>query len=237
MNAWKIAAGISCCLILTAGCSICQHPNYNCGPVWSPDACQNCDLDYRAGSILNRRGRGVPAAGDAPIASKPAPRGEHEAEVAARESDESDSQDEATTVDPEQRTPKRAATVDVEQGTPKHSADVDTEEPAPTPAPVERQAEQSPPTREILPEAPGPNDLPVGKVDAPPGTKEGETRIVSVSDRRLDDVNKSPKPVAAQRNSPQPTSKQPGDDSDGWRPAANHQDPLETATQPREIVR
>ena len=56
MKAWKIVAGISCCSILATGCSMCQHPSFDCGPVWSQGTCLISNPDYRAGSILNRSG-------------------------------------------------------------------------------------------------------------------------------------------------------------------------------------
>ncbi len=73
MKAWKIAAGILCCLVLASGCGMGQHPYYDCGPVWSQGACPNCDPDYRAGSILNRHGPGVLTGEEAPRAIEPAP--------------------------------------------------------------------------------------------------------------------------------------------------------------------
>ncbi len=64
--------GISCCLILAAGCTICQDPYYDCGPVWSRGRCQNCDPNYRSGSVLNRHAPGTVVAQDAPRTGKPA---------------------------------------------------------------------------------------------------------------------------------------------------------------------
>ena len=211
MNTWRIAAGISCCLLLTTGCCQCQHPYDNCGPVWSQGACQNCNPDYRAGSVLNRHAQGVLAANDAPRTAESAPRVAQADRVAARKSDESAPQVRATTVAQRRRTPK--------------------------PAPADGQPVQSPPKSTGVLKAPSPNDLPAGTVAAPAGTKEGDTRILSVTDRRLDEPTKGPQPVAAQRKAPQRTAETASEDLDGWRPAAPHQDPVETATQSREIVR
>ncbi len=187
MKAWKIAAGISCCLILATGCSMCQHPYYDCGPVWSQGVCQNCNPDYRAGSILNRHGPGVLAAEDAPERRR--------TRRASRRSGAScrnrrrrsrtqpvrrivSSQVRATTVAQQRRTPKRA--------------------PAEAKRLRRRQRARScprRPCRAICRRAPLPH---------PPGTKEGDTRILSVTDRRLDELQRIPKPVAAQRKAPQP---------------------------------
>ncbi len=63
MKVWRIAAGVSCCLSLVAGCcNMCQDPYIDCGPVWSRGASLKCNPDYRAGSILNR-----PEAGALPV--------------------------------------------------------------------------------------------------------------------------------------------------------------------------
>ena len=72
MKAWRIAAGISCCLTLASGCGMCQHPYYDCGPVWSRGTCLNCNPDYRAGSILNRQGPDPLAASDGLETDEPA---------------------------------------------------------------------------------------------------------------------------------------------------------------------
>jgi hypothetical protein len=79
--------------------------------------------------------------------------------------------------------------------------------------------------------------LPSGTVPAPPGTKEGDTRILSVTDRRLDELQRTSKPLAGNRNSPQRTVEKPSEDLGGWRPVATHQEPTETATQLQEIDR
>jgi len=85
-------------------------------------------------------------------------------------------------------------------------------------------------------ETPSPNDLPLGTVAAPLGTKEGETRILSVTDRRLDEHQGNSKPEAAEGKSQQ-KAEQPSKDLGGWRPVMPHQDPTETATQSRGIDR
>ncbi len=215
MHAWRIAAAISCCSILTTGCCMCQHPSYDCGPVWSQGVCQNCNPDYRAGSVLNRHGPGVLTAEDAPRVAQPAPHTAARVAQAARArphgSDASDSHVRATVVAQQQRPQKRS--------------------------PAERPSAHSPPKRTVPPAAPSPHDLPVHTVAAPPGTREGHTRILSTTDRRLDEPQERPKPVAAQGKSPQRTAEKPSGDFDGWRPVAPHQDPIETATQSRDINR
>ena len=70
MRAGKLVAGISCVWILASGCSMCQHPSYDCGPVWTQNGCANCDPDYRAGSVLNRRAQGDMAVEAAPDAKE-----------------------------------------------------------------------------------------------------------------------------------------------------------------------
>ena len=131
--------------------------------------------------------------------------------VAADRSDGSESQVRATTVAQERRTPK--------------------------PAPAERQSAQSPPKRADAPQACLPNNPRPRHADAPAGTKEGDTRLLSVADRRLDEPQKNPKPVAARHKAPQRTAEGAGEDFDDWRPAARHQDPTETASPSREIDR
>ncbi len=216
MKAWKIAACVSCCLILTTGCSMRQNPYYNCGPVWSRGACLNCNPDYRAGSVLNRDGSGDLVA-NIPRATKPAPRDTQpvprvapSARVTAHGSDGPASQVRATTVAQQRRTPKHA--------------------------PAERQTTQAPKST-VMPEAPAQNNLPPGTVPAPQGTKEGDTRILSVTDRRLDELQENPKPMAAKGKSPQRTTEKPSEDLGGWRPVAPYQDPTKTATQLRGIDR
>ena len=209
MKACRIAAGIACCLILATGCCMCQHPSYDCGPVWSQGACRNCNPDYRAGSILNRHDPDVVAAGDAPRATEPARRIARTAGAGTLGSNGSDSQIRATPVAQQRRTPRPAAA---------------------------SQSAQSPPKTTVLSETPSPNDLPATirrtapAVAAPPGTKEGDTRILSVTDRRLDKLQEGPMPIAAQPKSPQPTVEKPSEDLGGWRPVTPRQEPLEAAT-------
>ena len=218
MKAWKIAAGVSCCLILATGCSTCQHPYYDCGPVWSQGACRNCNPDYRAGSIVNRHGPGVMAAENAPgttpravRATEPAARATRPAQVAAHRSDGPEAKVRARAVAQERRTS--------------------------SPAPAEHQSAQALPKRTVRPETSAPNHLPPGTVAAPEGTKEGATRILSVTDRRWDEVQKDPSPVALQHKSPQRTAEKPSEDFGGWRPVAPRQDPPETANRSRELDR
>ena len=218
MKAWKIAASISCCLILATGCSICQNASYECGPVWSQGICQTCNLDYRAGSILNRQGAGVATADHTARGGEPAarsadaaPHAQPPAKVGKRPSEGHDSEDRATAVAQQGQTPKRA--------------------------PAEGQTTQSPPMSSIVPLAPLPSNLPRGTVAAPPGTKEGDTRVLSVTDRRLDELQRISKPLAAKREASQPADEKPSEDLGGWRPVPNRQAPTETASQLREIDR
>ena len=212
MKASRIAVGISCCLILATGCAICQDPYYDCGPVWSRGSAQNCNPDYRAGSMLNRGGPDAPATGDAPRVSGAASRAALPAGVAAHRSDGSEPRIRATTVAQQPQTPK--------------------------PAQGDRQATRKSPKSDVEPTAPSPKDVLSGTVPAPPGTKQGDTRILSVTDRRLDELQRTPKPLAADsRKSPQRTVEKPSEDLGGWRPVATHQVPTETATQLREIDR
>jgi hypothetical protein len=74
-------------------------------------------------------------------------------------------------------------------------------------------------------DAPSLSSLPPNSAAAPPGTKEGDTRILSVTDRRLDALLRSSR------------REMPSEDLGGWRPVAPHQDPTETATPLREIDR
>jgi len=82
-----------------------------------------------------------------------------------------------------------------------------------------------------------PSRLPPRTVAAPPGTKEGATHILSVTDRRLDELQKSSKPVTVQPKSPQQAGEKPGEDLGGWRPVAPRQDSPEAANRLREIDR
>ncbi len=244
MKAWKIAAGAWCCLILANGCRTCESPYDDCGPVWSQGACLNCNPDYRAGSVLNRREPGMLTADDLSQPAEPPPRPARTPRVASHRSDGSESQVRATAVGQQRRTPKHA--------------------------PAERQAAQASPESTVLPEAPSPKDLPAGTVAAPPGTKEGATRILSVTDRRLDELQKAPRPMVdqpkalqriaeksnqrtAKKSSQRTTEKfsqrtaeekpsqrsaeKPSEDFGGWRPVTSHQDAVETATASREIDR
>jgi hypothetical protein len=225
MKAFRIAAGISCCLILAGGCGMCQHPYYDCGPVWSQGECQNCNPDYRAGSILNRQASGVMTADGVVRTARPAgrageyaytavsaaPRAAQTAQVAPHRSEGSESRLRATAVAQRRRPAAHA--------------------------PAEEQSPQEAPAKTVMPEAPLPGNLPPNTVAAPPGTKEGATRILSVTDRRLDELQKNPKPVAIQNNAPQRMAEKSSGDFDGWRPVATQQNPAETATQLREIER
>ena len=216
MKAWRIAAGISCCLVLASGCGMCQHPYYYCGPVWSARRLSELQprLSGRVGS--QSPATGVATAEDVPEtarrvtepplrATMPAPGAR--LRVAGRRPDGSESQVRRAEVDQQRRTPKRP--------------------------PAERQTAQAPRKSADVPTAPSPSDLRPRSARVPAGTKEGDTRILSVTDRRSDEPRKNPKPVAARRKSPQRTAEGPSEDFDGWRPVAAHQDPAETATGSR----
>ena len=136
MRAGKLVAGISCVWILASGCSMCQHPSYDCGPVWTQDGRSNCDPDYRAGSILNRRAQGdmaveaAPAAKESPApAVRPVPPAAQPARVTVQPSDGLG--------------PPRRATAAAE---PAREIVLRT--------PVENEATHAPPGDAILPDAP-----------------------------------------------------------------------------------
>jgi hypothetical protein len=83
-----------------------------------------------------------------------------------------------------------------------------------------------------LPDAPSPDRLPPGTVAAPPGTKEGDTCVLSVTDRRLAEMQESSKSVSPERKTPTAAS-----DLGGWRAVGPRQAPMETATQAHETDR
>jgi len=209
MKAFRIAVGVSFCLTLTTGCTICQNPYHDCGPVWSRGTSQNCNPDHRAGSILNRQG--VPATDEAVKVDKPAARAKVSAEIAAHRSDGSEPRDHSTTVAQQRQAPKPEA--------------------------ADRRTARTSPKSDVTREASSDKALPAGTVPAPPGTKEGDTRILSVTDRRLDELQRAPMPTADGPKSPKQVVEKPSEGLDGWRPAASHQDSLETASQVREIDR
>ncbi len=195
--------GISCCLILAAGCTICQDPYYDCGPVWSRGRCQNCDPDYRSGSVLNRHAPGTVVAQDAPRTGKPA-------RTAADGSLESKSR-------------PRTATV--------------AQQPLPKRSPAARQAAEASAGGDAAPRTLPPKTPPSGTVAAPAGTKEGDTRVLSITDRRVDEAQPAAKALAAGRKLAPRTAEQPSQYLGGWRAVAPRQDTPETASQPREVER
>ncbi len=217
MNAWKIAAIISCCWIPASGCSICQHPYYDCGPVWSRDACPNCNPDYRAGSILNRDAPGGPfaegvseAGGRAPRVVAPASRAAESARVAAQRAERSETQIRAAALAPQPHSTLRT--------------------------PAERQTPPMP-TSTVLSEAPLPGPLPPRMAAAPPGTKEGAVKVLSVTDHRLDELQRVSKALTVPSKSPQQTGEKPSQDLGGWRPVTPRQDSPEAANQMHEVER
>lgn len=203
MKAWKIAAGISCYLGLAAGCcSSCLHPYLDCGPVWSRGACQNCNPDYRAGSILNRPGSsGMPAQ----VASRTAAPIPPDSPLTLRSAQ-----------------PARSA-VNRTAGSEHRDAAAPIIQPRPIrKAAPEGQVRLATPQTSDVPKAPLPTDsLPPRTVPAPPGTKEGDSRILSVTDRRLDELQKTPPPLAAAPKTPQRVAEKPDRDFGGWHPAVN----------------
>jgi hypothetical protein len=150
MKAWKIVAGISCCSILATGCSMCQHPSFDCGPVWSQGTCLISNPDYRAGSILNRSGPGV-AGTEGAGAKGPAPRVAEPGRVAGPRSDGSESESRARTV-AQPQTAERAS--------------------------AEGRTIQAPPQSTVALEAPLPDHLPLRADAAPAETTEGDARIL-----------------------------------------------------------
>ncbi len=216
MHAWKVAAVISCCWIPMCGCNLCQHPCYDCGPAWTSDSCPSCNLDYRAGSILNRDASGRLVAEGEPGTSRragqiaePGPTIVEPAPVAGERT---------------KRLESPARTTSMAQ-LPQASRDVPAKRLTTTPPPA---------TSAALSEAPMP---PPKMVAAPPGTKEGAIHVLSVTDRRLDELQRRSKPVAIERKLPQPTEEKPVSDPGGWHPVEPRQQPAEAASQLREIER
>ena len=219
-------------LAATAGCKMCAHPYDDCGPVWTapPGAdCQNCNPNYRAGSAFTGRGAMVKSPireiqpEDFGPAVSPAP-----AALPAR-SDNGD---------------RRPASVDYGSFNPQSSGASSrfrkaAEAAAATPhrAPsrpfsyasdrltAEKQPVENPGVPHLAPprdDAEPPMKLPPGTVLAPPGTREGDTRILSVTDRRLDESEKpaadgpQPKEPAPMR-SVEPQVQSPAPETPGWR--------------------
>src|SRR5208337_437665 len=104
MKAFRVAVAILCSLILATGCTLCQNPYFDCGPVWSRGTSVNCNPDYRSGSVLNRQG--VPVTDDAARASQPASRTTVPAGIAAHRSDESEPRVHSTTLAQQRQTAK-----------------------------------------------------------------------------------------------------------------------------------
>jgi hypothetical protein len=218
MWSWKTLVGVLCCLFLaTIGCRTCQNPYCDCGPVWSQGVCQNCNPDYRAGSVLNRHGPGaLPAEGaaqtpkPAAVSSQPAPRTAKPAAAIAKQS-ESEGRSGGQT---------RVRAMAVAQ---HRTADRTDDDPESARTRTDSSAS----------EVSAPSKLPPGTVPAPPGTKEGDKRILSVTDRRLDELQRTPKSLPAEHQSPQPKAQKADKIGGGWQPAAPHQEPAEPATQLR----
>jgi len=160
--------------------------------------------------VLNRHGTDAPAAEDTASAGEASTRTAAPTGVAAHRSDGPESRLRATTVAQQRKTPRPAA----DEGT----------------------RNQALPKRDVA-KAPTPSDVPSGTVPAPPGTKPGDTRILSITDRRLDELQRTPQHVADGRKTPQQAAEKSSEDLGGWRPAASHRDPTETTAQLRETDR
>ena len=203
MNSWKISASVLCCWLLTTGCRICEHPSYDCGPVWSQDNCPSCNPDYRAGSILNREARAAQVSQQAAGVCQPA------LQVAKTT---------ARAVEPAQVGPRGPT---CRESKVRFSG----------------RGSQTPPKNTVKSEAASPDHLPPSTVAAPPGAKEGDTHLLSVTDRRLDELQRTSKPVAIQGKTLQQTTKKPSAEVGGWHPAVPRRDPEEIASPSREISR
>ena len=170
------AASILGLLIATTGCChMCANPYDRCGPVWDRGGCLNCDSDYRAGSILNRSVPVPPGP-----AARPVPPGQMVKRPAAK---------------PTRRTdPMVVAAVPRDSAPQWKARPVQTTE-AVAPSRVQKveHVAARPPAQEQDNWAP-PKPVPphqraaVGETEpAPPGTPDGATRILSVTDRKVDE--------------------------------------------------
>ena len=198
-------------LAATAGCKMCSHPFDECGPVWDgpPGAdCKNCNPQYRAGSVLY--GSGAPRMAHV---WQPQPEGAAPAGSSAL-------------VAP----PKAVAVVprpapSRQFNDPNRQLNDPFDRPVAVKPPIESQG--APHLAPPLAAAEPPMKLPPGSVLAPPGTREGDTRILSVTDRRLDESEKptstgpqpkEPAPMrSAEAQSPEPASQSTAGETPGWK--------------------
>jgi hypothetical protein len=203
MKARQIAATLSCCWIVASGCCTCRRPYDDCGPVWSQGVCRNCNPEYRAGSVLNRNRR-VPldeegtTRTDKPtaLAGPPSTRSKPKTLAVARRRVVSQSEASAAYAIPEQRTAEPMAN------------DLQT---------ADRSSETT------AAKTPSKSQLPPGTVPAPAGTKEGATRILSVTDHRLDESQRTVK-TPVPRPEPKPVAEKRSNEAEGWKSAAAQDD-------------
>ncbi len=224
MRAWRMAVGIPCCLIVAAGCGECLNPYLSCGPVWSEGIAQNCNPNYRAGSILNRPATAVEAASQTPAPTTVGHTANATVEippVAVARPIRDDAPPPPVHISSQPNEPGSHATVAAiakKRQVPRATA---TNDPLAPP----------PPLLAAVPEGPTPRHR-LRTVDAPPSAKEGETRILSVTDRRQDEAERDWNSVAAKGKTVGRAQDRPSEESAGWRPAATAQDPAESANRP-----
>ena len=193
MRSWMIAATISASLLATGGCChMCQHPYENCGPIYSRGECTNCNPDYRAGSIVNRpTGSRMVAADRSRFEAAHAPA----VRIAQR--------------------PQPRAIHTATAGRPKPARPIALETPRVLKAaPISARAAEPSADQKAQEEAAFAAKLPAGTIPAPPGTREGSTRVLSVTDKRLDEA---PSEVADQKQ-PEPFAERPAASSEDWQP-------------------
>lgn len=191
-----LPASLLLLLVAMAGCKMGIGPYDDCGPVWSQGQCQNCNTDYRAGSILNKGEAQGPGVQTGPpnvpnpmvdhAAAKPRSRTVQRVAAAQRSRQVDLVSDELPAPKkrpaPAQPPPRKVQRVAAEQSArqPQRTAEA-------PPVPIEQwtQAREPSPVRERPRLA---DRAPVGQTEpAPAGTTEGATRILSVTDRRLDE--------------------------------------------------
>lgn len=196
MKSWMAIFTISAALVAAAGCCSCQHPYDTCGPVYSRGECANCSPDYRSGSALNRQGTATLAADRSRM---PATR------VAKKRA-----------AKPKTGAPQVATMRPTPAGRPTLARPIALESPHvvkldPVLArPVEPTSDQK-----ASEEAAFAAKLPAGTVMAPPGTREGSTKVLSVTDKRLDEAPSA----VADRKEVEPFAEQPTAHTEEWHAA------------------
>jgi hypothetical protein len=161
------ALGLVAMSAALAGCRMGCHPYDNCGPVWSGGACQTCNPNYRAGSIL---------CGDSLLGGGPLMGGQPMANGATTASGRATPGSE-----PRGRMPGMIADSEF------------AAEPVPTPAPTRATRPTATKTRAAhsgnfdLTTPPATAGAAKKSVrPAPAGTREGTTKVLDVQDRKAD---------------------------------------------------